>query len=165
VKIYPCVFDVGDSNEVFRLTWNDSGASDAGVDRLCTDCGGSDRGSRSSATRKPLDRSIQSAQLGCARCAIYGRCPSLSARLTHSFWPSNDRELLGRRHEGQQSAHGADCDQCCEWHRYEARAGNYQVINCDTGAPLGQGRFAHIWTRSANGEWRLDRDLWNQPVQ
>jgi ketosteroid isomerase-like protein len=40
--------------------------------------------------------------------------------------------------------------------------GNYQVISRDTGVPLGQGRFAHIWTRSGNGEWRLDRDLWNR---
>jgi uncharacterized protein (TIGR02246 family) len=41
--------------------------------------------------------------------------------------------------------------------------GNYQVINRETGVPVGQGRFAHIWTRTAGGEWRLDRDLWNQP--
>jgi uncharacterized protein (TIGR02246 family) len=40
--------------------------------------------------------------------------------------------------------------------------GNYQVINRLTGVPLGHGRFAHIWTR-ADGRWRLDRDLWNQP--
>jgi uncharacterized protein (TIGR02246 family) len=42
--------------------------------------------------------------------------------------------------------------------------GNYQVINRETGVPVGQGRFAHIWTRT-NGEWRLDRDLWNQPYE
>jgi uncharacterized protein (TIGR02246 family) len=41
--------------------------------------------------------------------------------------------------------------------------GNYQVINRETGVPVGQGRFAHIWTRTANGDWHLDRDLWNQP--
>jgi uncharacterized protein (TIGR02246 family) len=41
--------------------------------------------------------------------------------------------------------------------------GNYQVINRETGVPVGQGRFAHIWARTANGEWHLDRDLWNQP--
>jgi len=40
--------------------------------------------------------------------------------------------------------------------------GNYQVLNRDTGIPLGHGRFAHIWTRE-NGEWLLDRDLWNEP--
>jgi uncharacterized protein (TIGR02246 family) len=40
--------------------------------------------------------------------------------------------------------------------------GNYQVINRKTGVPLTHGRFAHIWSR-VNGQWRLDRDLWNQP--
>jgi uncharacterized protein (TIGR02246 family) len=43
--------------------------------------------------------------------------------------------------------------------------GNYQVINRETGVPVGQGRFAHIWSRTGNGEWRLDRDLWNQPYE
>jgi uncharacterized protein (TIGR02246 family) len=43
--------------------------------------------------------------------------------------------------------------------------GNYQVINRETGVPVGQGRFAHIWTRTPGGEWRLDRDLWNQPYE
>lgn len=42
--------------------------------------------------------------------------------------------------------------------------GNYQVINRETGVPLGQGRFAHIWTLMG-GEWRLDRDIWNQPEE
>jgi uncharacterized protein (TIGR02246 family) len=42
--------------------------------------------------------------------------------------------------------------------------GNYQVINRKTGVPLSTGRFAHIWTR-ADGQWRLDRDLWNQPAE
>jgi len=42
--------------------------------------------------------------------------------------------------------------------------GNYQVLNRLTGVPLGQGRFAHIWTRE-NGEWLLDRDLWNEPFE
>jgi len=41
--------------------------------------------------------------------------------------------------------------------------GNYSVIERDTGLPLGQGRFAHIWVLDTDGEWRLDRDLWNQP--
>lgn len=43
--------------------------------------------------------------------------------------------------------------------------GNYQVLNRNTGVPLGHGRFAHIWMRDGNGEWHLDRDLWNQPVE
>jgi ketosteroid isomerase-like protein len=42
--------------------------------------------------------------------------------------------------------------------------GNYQVINRGTGVPVGQGRFAHIWTRDGD-EWRLGRDLWNAPVE
>jgi uncharacterized protein (TIGR02246 family) len=37
--------------------------------------------------------------------------------------------------------------------------GNYQVIQRETGAILGAGRFAHIWTRE-NGKWLIDRDLW-----
>jgi uncharacterized protein (TIGR02246 family) len=41
--------------------------------------------------------------------------------------------------------------------------GNYQVIDRDTGELVGFGRFAHIWNRSDGEEWRLDRDLWNQP--
>ena len=41
--------------------------------------------------------------------------------------------------------------------------GDYQVIDRDNGVPLGQGRFAHIWVQGDDGEWRLDRDLWNQP--
>jgi uncharacterized protein (TIGR02246 family) len=43
--------------------------------------------------------------------------------------------------------------------------GDYQVIDRDAGVPLGQGRFAHIWTLDAGGQWRLDRDLWNQPYE
>jgi uncharacterized protein (TIGR02246 family) len=43
--------------------------------------------------------------------------------------------------------------------------GDYQVIDRDTGVPLGQGRFAHIWTLDAGGQWMLDRDLWNQPFE
>lgn len=39
--------------------------------------------------------------------------------------------------------------------------GNYQVLNRNTGVPLGQGRFAHIWTRDGN-EWHLDRDMWSE---
>ncbi len=42
--------------------------------------------------------------------------------------------------------------------------GNYQVVDRDTGAILGFGRFAHIW-HDNNGEWELDRDLWNQPYE
>lgn len=43
--------------------------------------------------------------------------------------------------------------------------GNYQVLNRITGVPLGHGRFAHIWTRSGDDQWLLDRDLWNAPVE
>jgi ketosteroid isomerase-like protein len=42
--------------------------------------------------------------------------------------------------------------------------GNYQVLDRTSGVPQGFGRFAHIWVRDAGGQWRLDRDLWNQPV-
>jgi len=38
--------------------------------------------------------------------------------------------------------------------------GNYEVVNRDDGGKVGLGRFAHIWIRDADGEWRLDRDLW-----
>jgi uncharacterized protein (TIGR02246 family) len=42
--------------------------------------------------------------------------------------------------------------------------GDYEVISREDGRELGGGRFAHLWTRDArNGEWRLDRDLWNEP--
>lgn len=41
--------------------------------------------------------------------------------------------------------------------------GNYQVLNRRTGVVVGYGRFAHIWIQ-VGGEWRLDRDLWNQPA-
>jgi uncharacterized protein (TIGR02246 family) len=41
--------------------------------------------------------------------------------------------------------------------------GDYQVVSRKDGGELGGGRFAHIWTRAANGDWRLDRDMWNQP--
>lgn len=41
--------------------------------------------------------------------------------------------------------------------------GNYRVIGRDDGQLLGSGRFAHVWTRDGGNEWRLDRDLWNQP--
>lgn len=40
--------------------------------------------------------------------------------------------------------------------------GNYQVVNRVDGSRVGSGRFAHLWTRGANGEWRLDRDLWRE---
>jgi uncharacterized protein (TIGR02246 family) len=43
--------------------------------------------------------------------------------------------------------------------------GDYQVIDRDSGVPLGAGRFAHIWMLADDGGWLLDRDLWNQPVE
>lgn len=43
--------------------------------------------------------------------------------------------------------------------------GNYQVIERNDGTLLGQGRYAHIWLLDADGNWMLDRDLWNEPVQ
>lgn len=42
--------------------------------------------------------------------------------------------------------------------------GNYQVVNRESGEVVGQGRFAHIWTKQ-NGNWLLDRDLWLDPFQ
>jgi uncharacterized protein (TIGR02246 family) len=42
--------------------------------------------------------------------------------------------------------------------------GDYEVVSRTDGSELGGGRFAHIWTRTGrNDEWRLDRDLWNEP--
>jgi ketosteroid isomerase-like protein len=41
--------------------------------------------------------------------------------------------------------------------------GDYEVISRTDGSKLGGGRFAHLWTRTDRGEWRLDRDLWNEP--
>jgi ketosteroid isomerase-like protein len=41
--------------------------------------------------------------------------------------------------------------------------GNYQVIQRDNGDVLGAGRFAHIWTRTADDKWLIDRDLWLEP--
>jgi uncharacterized protein (TIGR02246 family) len=43
--------------------------------------------------------------------------------------------------------------------------GDYRVIGRDSGKQLGFGRFAHLWTRDGNSDWRLDRDLWNQPYE
>jgi uncharacterized protein (TIGR02246 family) len=44
--------------------------------------------------------------------------------------------------------------------------GDYEVVSRTDGSQLGGGRFAHIWTRAArNGEWLLDRDLWNEPFE
>lgn len=43
--------------------------------------------------------------------------------------------------------------------------GDYQVINRNTGILLGQGRFAHMWNQDDGGEWRLDRDLWNEAFE
>lgn len=40
--------------------------------------------------------------------------------------------------------------------------GNYQVVNRVDGSRVGSGRFAHLWTRGPNGQWRLDRDLWRE---
>ena len=42
--------------------------------------------------------------------------------------------------------------------------GNYKVMDRKTRKELGAGRFAHIWLRDDKGNWMLDRDLWNQPV-
>ena len=41
--------------------------------------------------------------------------------------------------------------------------GDYEVVSRKDGSELGGGRFAHLWTRSGRSEWRLDRDLWNEP--
>jgi ketosteroid isomerase-like protein len=41
--------------------------------------------------------------------------------------------------------------------------GDYEVVSRTDGSELGGGRFAHLWTRAGSGEWRLDRDLWNEP--
>jgi ketosteroid isomerase-like protein len=42
--------------------------------------------------------------------------------------------------------------------------GDYEVVSRTDGSTLGGGRFAHVWTRGArNTDWRLDRDLWNEP--
>ena len=43
--------------------------------------------------------------------------------------------------------------------------GNYQVINRDNGIVFGMGHFAHIWNMNEGGDWRLDRDLWNEPLE
>ncbi len=37
--------------------------------------------------------------------------------------------------------------------------GNYQVLDRNSGVPLGGGRFAHIWVLEEDG-WVLDRDVW-----
>jgi|SaaInlV_100m_DNA_5_1039725.scaffolds.fasta_scaffold08159_3 uncharacterized protein (TIGR02246 family) len=42
--------------------------------------------------------------------------------------------------------------------------GNYQVVDRNSGALLGSGRFAHIW-HDVGGDWKLDQDLWNQPYE
>jgi len=41
--------------------------------------------------------------------------------------------------------------------------GDYEVVSRADGSELGGGRFAHLWTRAGSGDWRLDRDLWNEP--
>lgn len=43
--------------------------------------------------------------------------------------------------------------------------GDYHVVDRNDGILLGRGRFAHIWLRDGNGQWLLDRDLWNEPFQ
>lgn len=43
--------------------------------------------------------------------------------------------------------------------------GNYQVIDRNDGTLLGQGRYAHIWLKDQDGNWLLDRDLWNEPFE
>ena len=40
--------------------------------------------------------------------------------------------------------------------------GDYQVINREDGSHLANGRFAHVWVRSGNSEWQLDRDMWSE---
>jgi len=42
--------------------------------------------------------------------------------------------------------------------------GDYRVIDREDGGLLGAGRFAHLWKLEGR-EWRLDRDLWNQPFE
>lgn len=42
--------------------------------------------------------------------------------------------------------------------------GNYQVVDRNDGTLLGEGRYAHIWLLDEAGEWKLDRDLWYEPV-
>ncbi len=42
--------------------------------------------------------------------------------------------------------------------------GDYRVVGREKGDELGAGRFAHLW-KLDGGEWRLDRDLWNQPYE
>jgi uncharacterized protein (TIGR02246 family) len=42
--------------------------------------------------------------------------------------------------------------------------GNYRVVGREGGEELGAGRFAHLWKLDGE-EWRLDRDLWNQPYE
>jgi uncharacterized protein (TIGR02246 family) len=42
--------------------------------------------------------------------------------------------------------------------------GDYRVISRADGSLLGEGRFAHLWKLDGR-EWRLDRDLWNQPYE
>jgi uncharacterized protein (TIGR02246 family) len=41
--------------------------------------------------------------------------------------------------------------------------GNYRVVSREDGRQLGFGRFAHLWRRDGARDWRLERDLWNQP--
>jgi uncharacterized protein (TIGR02246 family) len=41
--------------------------------------------------------------------------------------------------------------------------GDYRVVSRTDGRLLGSGRFAQLWVRDGNRQWRLDRDLWNQP--
>lgn len=40
--------------------------------------------------------------------------------------------------------------------------GNYRVVGREKGEEMGAGRFAHLWKLDGE-DWRLDRDLWNQP--
>jgi uncharacterized protein (TIGR02246 family) len=43
--------------------------------------------------------------------------------------------------------------------------GDYQVVNRDNGSQMAAGRFSHIWTKSRDGSWKLDRDLWSGPFE
>ena len=44
--------------------------------------------------------------------------------------------------------------------RRAAEVGRYTLIGSD-GAPFDEGKYIVLWRRDDNGEWRLDRDIWN----
>ena len=43
--------------------------------------------------------------------------------------------------------------------------GDYQVVNRDSGEQMSSGRFVHLWTKTKDGSWRLDRDIWSGPFE